>query len=274
MRARLHIGRSPANPGFTLIELLVVIAIIAILAAMLLPALNRAKAKGQSIACVNNLKQLDLGWHMYILDYNDFMPPQIIAPAGAGTTQSLPGSWVVGNVQTDITLSNIQHGVLYSYINNPGVYHCPADKSTVPSNPGLPRTRSYSLDVWLNSDASRINLPPEWFRQTHLKVKYGELRQTPQILTFVEEHEQSISDGTFVPTPTDPRALASPGNINRWSDLPSDRHGQGCGISFADGHAVNWHWKSQKLFKDHNQAATPGNDLNDLRQLEAWIPQP
>src|SRR5215831_10782109 len=100
--------------AFTLIELLVVIAIIAILAAMLLPALSRVKAKGQSISCLNNLKQLQTAWLMYVHEHNDFLPPNKTRWQG-GTQQSQPGAWVVGNAQLDATTDNLRRGVLFDY---------------------------------------------------------------------------------------------------------------------------------------------------------------
>jgi prepilin-type N-terminal cleavage/methylation domain-containing protein len=141
------------NAAFTLIELLVVIAIVAILAAMLLPALAKAKSRGQSISCTCNLRQLQYAWLMYVHDNNEVMPPNINRNLSTPNPQALPGSWVVGNAQLDVTTSNVQSGVLFKYLGSVGVFHCPSDKSTVTGHPELLRTRSYSLNAWMNSDA-------------------------------------------------------------------------------------------------------------------------
>lgn len=182
--------------GFTLVELLVVIAIIAILAGLLLPALSKANSKAQSVGCMNNLKQLQLAWQLYADDHDGVMPPNITGLDGT-MQKALPGSWAVGNAQTDTTSSNIQSGVLYRYLNNPGVYHCPADKSTVRGNAAILRARSYSLDNWLNDDPTaagfpRANLFP------FMKTKFAELSKPAQIFTFIDEHEESIHDGIFL----------------------------------------------------------------------------
>src|SRR5437667_12747555 len=100
MNGQLKTQDSQWFVGFTLIELLLVIAIMAILAGLLLPALSKAKTKALSIKCVNNVRQLQLGWHMYVLDNNDVLPPQILAPDPGGMKKALPGSWAVGNAQT------------------------------------------------------------------------------------------------------------------------------------------------------------------------------
>src|SRR5438128_2444073 len=110
-------GAQPDN-GFTLIELLVVIAIIAILAAMLLPGLSKAKQRAQGIACISNLKQLQCAWLMYVHDNNDSMPPNIDGSDAPVMTKALPGSWAVANALTDLTTSNILSGRLYKYVNH------------------------------------------------------------------------------------------------------------------------------------------------------------
>jgi prepilin-type processing-associated H-X9-DG protein len=251
-----------------LIELLVVIAIIAILAAMLLPALTRAKAKGQAVSCLSNLKQLQTAWLMYLPENADAMPPDVSQQDGP-MQRSAPGSWVVGNTVTDTATSNLQTGVLFNYVGNPGVYRCPADHSTVKAFPVLQRTRSYSLSVWLNGDL-RFKYPDfkpgDW---PYLKWKGGQLLNPVQVFAFMEEHDQSIDDGAMeAANPLDGQPVA-----DEWFDLPSDRHSQGCAVSFADGHAARWSLKFPKRFIAHLQLYANSADLKDLRQLEAWTPQ-
>jgi len=269
----------PSDFGFNLIELLVVIAIIGILTALFLPALTKAKASAQSISCINNLKQLQLGWTIYVHDNNDALPPNLTRTRGPGSPflQSISGSWVLGNAQRDVTTTNIQSGLLFNSVGAASVYRCPGDKSTVRDHPGLPRFRSYSINCWLNGD---IDYSPWWpwpenpGNEMEDKTKFSQLIEPPpdQIFVFMDEHEQSIDDGAII--------VGNPVNKvgDEWWDLPADLHSRGCNISFADGHVVHHSWKWPKIFKQHRQwvalkSADPRRgDLQDLTWLEARVP--
>ena len=147
------------TPAFTLIELLVVIAIIAILAGMLLPVLGRAKTRAQAAACLNNLKQQQLGWQLYCDEYRDALPPmyaQVPNLQDRDQAVTLPGSWIVGNAWTDTTTSNIQKSLSFPYLlKSAAVYRCPADRSFVRDTTRIRRTRSYSISWYMGVHPDR-----------------------------------------------------------------------------------------------------------------------
>jgi prepilin-type N-terminal cleavage/methylation domain-containing protein/prepilin-type processing-associated H-X9-DG protein len=249
---------APRNEAFTLIELLVVIAIIAILAALLLPALSRAKDKAHTVACINNLKQLQLGWTTYLPDFADFMPPNTWDHVGGDYAGGTPDSWVTGNAR-DQTPTNIQRGAQFRYNPALGTYHCPADKSTVWGG-GQSRFRSYSLECYIGGYEQLDG-------SGRYKIKSSQLLSPAptKVFMFIDEDEQSIEDGTLA-------IRGAPDNS--WINLPASRHGNGVVLSFGDGRVERWKWKAGRIaFSSRPQPAKP-NEIDDLRRLQDAVPNP
>ena len=258
--------------GFTLIELLVVIAIIAILAAMLLPALNRAKTKAQSTSCSNHLRQLQQAWIMYADDTADSIPLNRIVDRD-GFFFADKGSWVVGNAWLDVNATNIMAGTLFPYLTSPQVYCCPTDRSTVRNHPELTKTRSYGASLWLNGFLNdTFNSDNEIPRKLSSLPSPGPART----FVFIEVHENTIDDGTFrLPSPYDNFSSA---DAPRWDSIPADRHNNGANITFADGHVEFWRWKFKRTVTRHvnpfgaEYTPTIPQDRADLQRIFDGLP--
>jgi prepilin-type N-terminal cleavage/methylation domain-containing protein len=242
-----HRHSLPAN-GFTLIELLVVIAIIAILAAIVLPVLTRAREQGEATQCLNNARQLMIAWIMYYGDNNE--------------TFVLSPTWVTDKMDWSPNASNFDPTLLVGpqppstspllgpYVKNYRVFKCPTDRYVAPGQPG-PRLRSYSMNGVLGSGTSGPNVqgttPGNRLYFGHGGTlgrdanKSSDLKHPDQVFIMLDEQADSIGDAQFMVDPGYSQGM------EKWRDLAASWHpGFGCCIAFGDGHTEIHHWLERK----------------------------
>jgi prepilin-type N-terminal cleavage/methylation domain-containing protein/prepilin-type processing-associated H-X9-DG protein len=246
--------------GFTLLELLVVIAIIGILAALLLPAINRAKAKAQAAACLSNLKQFGVAFNLYAGDHDDG-----VLPNQDGQNVPLGQTWVEGwegLPGPDCTnLLYLQRSLIGLYLGAPGVWRCPASRN--PAGGTLGRVRTVSLNCFMGSPT---NVPGV--------ACYRRLGQVMQpspsdALVFVDERVDTINDGSFAM-----QWDFYPNQPGGWvlRDKPGVVHNGGCILTYADGHAALHLWQDPRTFSaPRNDAVMSGNrDVLWMQQHGTW----
>lgn len=244
--------KCPRNQGFTLVELLVVIAIIALLAALLLPAIFSAKARSQGMASLNNTRQLAFAWLLYSDDHNGRLAYNLGGMGRAPATLRTNANWVNNVMSWELDEDNTNNAALVdasigTYVSrNAAVYRCPADRtlSSIQRQAGWShRNRSYSMNAMigdagdLSYSGRNVNNPSyiQFFKITSIP-------QPSEIFVFVEEHPDSINDGYFIN-----RAYYS-----EWLDLPASHHNDAAPFAFADGHAAMRRWKERSTVRASN----------------------
>ncbi len=259
------------NKAFTLIELLVVIAIIAILAAMLLPALSKAKDRATGASCLNNLKQLTLAAIIYASDFRDAIPPN--APSDAR-------AWVAGDVSVlpgATNVADIRAAVLYPYNKSEGIYRCPGDKVAV-NGQNVQRIRSYSMNGMMGNNYNNTAASDVHPGLAEHK-KFTEVHDPgpSDASLFVDEQSDanrnlcSIDDGYFAVN------LGAKGAAKtKWRNIPASRHGNGGLFSYADGHVQKMKWLEGKThtlkFDIFNQPyGTTGTTPFDRDYQQLWL---
>jgi prepilin-type N-terminal cleavage/methylation domain-containing protein/prepilin-type processing-associated H-X9-DG protein len=258
--------------AFTLIELLVVIAIIAVLAAMMLPALARSKQKAQGIYCMNNTKQMCLAWNMYAGDNNDKLVYNQAGYGGASVGQSFGNeAWVAGWLQLEWIGTGLPDGAdtnvqmlvnhnlwpygafLGPYIRNPSSFKCPADQSLCKiGGATYPRVRSLSMNNFVGTKSITWQSGLGSSSRYTVCTTYAQIKSPVDMFVFLDEREDSINDGWFA---------SDPDTLWKMVDWPASYHGQAAGYAFADGHSEIHRWHDARTMPPLDRAGDIRGDV-------------
>jgi prepilin-type N-terminal cleavage/methylation domain-containing protein/prepilin-type processing-associated H-X9-DG protein len=278
------VKRNGIRQGFTLIELLVVIAIIAILAALLLPSLQKAKEESMGIKCMSNMRQMSLGWRMYAQDNNDFMV--LASPstaAGIATDPFNKYAWCQDDEDFSDNPKNYDPSVdiiprpLYPYIGSYQVYRCPADTSVIQHVTNgvvelLPRVRTVSMNFYLGGfgEYDFVGIYPLYIKTTDLIPS-----QSPgpsDTFVFLDERQDCINTGNYATDmagdyPNDPALYEF------LQDMPGMYHNRAAGFTFADGHATIQHWLDYRTTPPYLQPNTAPDAINGPAANGLFVPR-
>jgi prepilin-type N-terminal cleavage/methylation domain-containing protein/prepilin-type processing-associated H-X9-DG protein len=243
--------------AFSLIELLVVIAIIALLAALLLPALARSKATAEAMTCASNQRQLFLAWHLYADENGDCL----VNNHGVPETLARRQTWA-NNVQDwessddNTNLVYLTDSKLGPYANRSAkIYKCPSDRERAPNGPHI---RSMSMNGMVGNPGELTNR----FNPTYVQFfKLADVKTPAGIFVFLDEHADTLNDGFFINHLDD----------YAWGNLPGSYHNGGVNLAFADGHQESHRWLVPATIRPVQRtrisqfAASPPTDFDWLK---------
>lgn len=262
---RCH-GPPQGSSGFTLIELLVVIAVIAILTALLLPALAQAKGRAHAVACMSNIKQLSLAWFLYADENDDYL----VNNHGKPQTGSDRNTWANNVLDRSASDDNVNPiyltGSLLGPYTGPSaqIFKCPSDHSVSAAGP---RNRSVAMNAMVGDPGMLTNV----FNPTYVQYfKSSDITTPANIFVFLDENPRTINDGFFV------------NHLDKyeWGNLPGSYHNNSANLSFADGHTETHQWRAPGTIPplmdaplDEPIAASPTTDFDWLKDRTSVIKQ-
>ena len=264
--------------GFTLIELLVVIAIIALLLAILMPSLRKAKQIAQSVVCASNTRQLTLAWRVYAEDNSDKICYSNVLLNGTypeqwvqRIAQSGDPGYVSGLEALEREAIGIRNGSLFPYTKNIKVYHCPADPTykkfrglmTLPSETKRSPYRGFTMADGMNGGANPTSITG--YFGVKLIKRIGQIINASEKYVFLEEGEEGKGDHNWGSWILDPNPA-----VNNWHDPVSAWHGGSTVMGFADGHAEVHKWLNDSTIDLANGDIGPGTIVNPNDDLK-WM---